>query len=45
MQTMDSSLVSLVRANKISYETALAACHNAEELNRMLGRPTGVSGG
>jgi twitching motility protein PilT len=45
MQTMDHSLVGLVRANKISYETALAACHNAEEMNRMLGRPTGVSGG
>ncbi len=45
MQTMDHSLVGLVRANKISYETALAACHNAEELNRMLGRASGVSGG
>jgi twitching motility protein PilT len=45
MQTMDQSLVALVRANRIDYETALASCHNAEELNRMLGRPSGVSGG
>ena len=45
MQTMDQSLVALVRANRIDYETALASCHNADELNRMLGRPSGVSGG
>jgi twitching motility protein PilT len=45
MQTMDQSLVALVRAGKISYETALAASHSADELNRMLGRPSGVSGG
>jgi twitching motility protein PilT len=44
MQTMDHSLAALVRANRISYETALAACHNAEELNRMLGRASVVSG-
>jgi twitching motility protein PilT len=45
MQTMDHSLAALVRANRIDYETALASCHNADELNRMLGRPSGVSGG
>jgi twitching motility protein PilT len=45
MQTMDQSLVALVRANRIDYDTALASCHNADELNRMLGRPSGVSGG
>src|ERR687892_1616953 len=45
MQTMDQSLVALVRANRIDYETALASCHSADELNRMLGRPSGVSGG
>jgi twitching motility protein PilT len=45
MQTMDQSLVALVRANRIGYDTALAACHSQEELNRMLGRPSGVSGG
>jgi twitching motility protein PilT len=45
MQTIDQSLVALVRAGQISYETALASCHSADELNRMLGRPSGVSGG
>jgi twitching motility protein PilT len=36
MQTMDMALVSLVRAGRVSYETAVAMCHDVEELNRML---------
>jgi twitching motility protein PilT len=38
MQTMDHHLAALVRSGMISYETAVERCHNAEELNRMLGR-------
>jgi twitching motility protein PilT len=36
MQTMDQSLVNLVRQGKISRQTAMEACHSVEELNRML---------
>jgi twitching motility protein PilT len=38
MQTMDASLAGLVRAGKISRESALAQCHDPEELYRILGR-------
>ena len=46
MQTMDTALAGLVRSNRITFETAVAQCHNVEELNRMLGRAdTGVRSG
>jgi twitching motility protein PilT len=38
MQTMDQNLTSLVKAGRISYETAATQSHSVEELNRMLGR-------
>jgi twitching motility protein PilT len=38
MQTMDASLAGLVKKNRIAFDTALAQCHDADELNRMLGR-------
>ncbi len=46
MQTMDAALAGLVRSARITFQTAVDQCHNAEELNRMLGRAdTGVSRG
>jgi twitching motility protein PilT len=41
MHTMDQNLVDLVRAGRITYETAADRCHSVEELNRMLGRGNG----
>ncbi|MGH2794206.1 MAG: type IV pilus twitching motility protein PilT [Actinomycetota bacterium] len=38
MQTMDQSLADLVKAGKISFETALERCHNAEDLTKLSGR-------
>lgn len=46
MQTMDQALANLVRAGVITLEIALAQCHSAEELHRLVGRTqAGVSGG
>ncbi len=44
MHTMDQHLTELVRAGRITYETAADRCHSIEELNRMLGRSNGGSG-
>jgi twitching motility protein PilT len=44
MHTMDQHLTELVRAGRISYETAADRCHSIEELNRMLGRSNGGAG-
>jgi twitching motility protein PilT len=44
MQTMDASLAQLVRAGKISRESALAQCHDPEELHRILGREAAGAG-
>jgi twitching motility protein PilT len=38
MTTMDQSLVELVRARRISKETALAHCYHPDELRTLLGR-------
>ena len=38
MQTMDQSLADLVKAGKLSFETALERCHNAEDLANLAGR-------
>jgi twitching motility protein PilT len=38
MHTMDQHLAELVRAGRITYETAADRCHSIDELNRMLGR-------
>jgi twitching motility protein PilT len=38
MQTMDQSLATLVRANKITYELGLERAHNAEDYARLAGR-------
>ena len=37
MQTMDQSLATLVKAGKISLQLAHERCHDAEELNRLIG--------
>jgi twitching motility protein PilT len=37
MQTMDQSLANLVKAGKISQQMAYERCHDAEELNRLIG--------
>jgi twitching motility protein PilT len=37
MQTMDSSLASLVRAGKITRQLAESRAHSVEELRRLLG--------
>jgi Tfp pilus assembly ATPase PilU len=37
MQTMDQSLANLAKAGKISQQTAYERCHDAEELNRLIG--------
>jgi twitching motility protein PilT len=44
MQTMDASLAQLVRAGKISRESALAQCHDPEELHRILGQEAAGAG-
>jgi twitching motility protein PilT len=44
MHTMDQHLTELVRAGRITYETAADRCHSIEELNRMLGRSNGGAG-
>jgi len=41
MKTMDQHLAEMVRAGRITYETAAERCHAVEELNRMLGRGDG----
>ena len=41
MQTMDQHLAQLVRQRLVQYETAAEQSHAIDELNRMLGRPTG----
>jgi twitching motility protein PilT len=41
MHTMDQHLAELVRAGRITYETAADRCHSVDELNRMLGRGNG----
>ncbi|MDP3711831.1 MAG: type IV pilus twitching motility protein PilT [Mycobacteriales bacterium] len=38
MQTMDSSLATLVRQGKITYDAALEKCHHVEDFNRLCGR-------
>jgi twitching motility protein PilT len=38
MQTLDQSLAALVRAQKVSYETALEKAHHTEDFNRLIGR-------
>ncbi len=37
MQTMDQSLATLVKAGKVSQQLAYERCHDAEELNRLIG--------
>jgi len=44
MHTMDQHLTELVRAGRITYETAADRCHSIEELNRMLGRSNAGTG-
>ena len=41
MQTMDMALAALAKSGKISYETALAQCHDVDELKQILGREGG----
>jgi twitching motility protein PilT len=46
MQTMDQSLANLVKAGKVSQQLAYERCHDAEELNRLIGRGgAGYDGG
>jgi twitching motility protein PilT len=44
MHTMDQHLSELVRAGRITYETAADRCHSVDELNRMLNRGNGGTG-
>jgi twitching motility protein PilT len=37
MQTMDQSLANLVKAGHITQQLAYERCHDAEELNRLIG--------
>jgi twitching motility protein PilT len=37
MQTMDQSLANLVKAGKVTQQMAYERCHDAEELNRLIG--------
>jgi len=37
MQTMDQSLANLVKAGKVTQQVAYERCHDAEELNRLIG--------
>jgi twitching motility protein PilT len=45
MQTMDASLVSLVRAGKISIQTAQARSSTPDELRRLMGAPSLAAAG
>jgi twitching motility protein PilT len=38
MHTLDQHLAELVRAGRITYETALEKCHHVEDFNRLTGR-------
>jgi len=38
MATMDQHLADLVRAGKVTYDTALEKCHHVEDFNRLCGR-------
>ena len=38
MHTMDQHLAELVKAGRITYETALEKCHHVEDFNRLCGR-------
>jgi twitching motility protein PilT len=38
MQTMDQSLADLVKAGKVSMETAIERCSNVEDLRRLSGQ-------
>ncbi len=38
MATMDQHLAELVRAGRVTYETALEKCHHVEDFNRLCGR-------
>nr|WP_277985800.1 type IV pilus twitching motility protein PilT [Sanguibacter massiliensis] len=44
MHSMDQHLADLARQGRISYETGLDKCHNPEEFNRLMGRPSGGRG-
>jgi hypothetical protein len=43
MQTMDMSLASHVKAGRISQQMAFERCHDADELQRLLGSSAGLS--
>ncbi len=43
MQTMDMSLASHVKAGRISQQMAFERCHDAEELDRLIGSSGGLS--
>ena len=43
MQTMDMSLASHVKAGRISQQMAFERCHDAEELQRLVGSSSGLS--
>jgi twitching motility protein PilT len=45
MQTMDMSLSALVKTGKISQQMAFERCHDAEELERLMGNGMGMGGG
>jgi twitching motility protein PilT len=45
MQTMDTSLAALVKSGKISQQMAFERCHDAEELERLMGNGMGMGGG
>ncbi len=38
MVSMDQSLATLVKSNKVTYDTALEKCNNPNEFNRLVGR-------
>ena len=43
MQTMDMSLAAHVKAGRISQQMAFERCHDAEELDRLIGSRGGLS--
>jgi twitching motility protein PilT len=45
MQTMDQSLANLVKAGHITQQLAYERCHDAEELNRLIGGAGASYGG
>ena len=45
MQTMDQALANLVKAGKITQQLAYERCHDAEELNRLIGGAGASYGG